>query len=490
MTFKRIDPPRTNAKIHIDQAWHRLLNMLSSTLGGAGIANVFYVSKDGDNDTAQPNSMVFKYLTVQAAVTAAAALSGSVVYVGPGDYVESVLVPNGATNFSIVGESKTSTSITAAAAGQSALTLAPTLTPIESFGLYNIRLNGTLVAGAPAGGVLTINGGNLAGGDIFTAASFIDNVYVQNSSTGPAIVLTRASFVVASNSFFLNTPAVAADIAISLVQSGGVTFTESNLNRVSLDYDSANPVGAGGSHTNLNDCVVNGGIVQLGDGTLQMFGGTVTIGNLAITAALEADMNDTNVGVSGLTGIFQSDDVSFDGDVTLQATYGAASAAPTANQSVIRGGSINGDLTVIDVPGVVVHAPRIHNVDLLGNVVASASFPDIRGSRFEQANLSVVGIGAIDRDYVRIPVVTLPVVPGAVIVPASAAPIFTNDGGGPFPPYVAGNYAVLVEPNMNGGVASVTWNIYAKSETGFSGEGFVGGAANDVTAGIFVTRMS
>jgi len=66
--------------------------------GGGGITNVtldnsLFVSKDGNDGTAQPYSLVNKYLTIQAAIDDC--VSGETVFVYPGTYTENLTIQNG-----------------------------------------------------------------------------------------------------------------------------------------------------------------------------------------------------------------------------------------------------------------------------------------------------------------------------------------------------------------------------------------------------------
>ena len=78
----------------------QVFNIASMTggTGGGGITDVtldnsLFVSKDGDDATAQPYSLVNKYLTIQAAIDDA--VSGETVFVYPGTYTENLTIANG-----------------------------------------------------------------------------------------------------------------------------------------------------------------------------------------------------------------------------------------------------------------------------------------------------------------------------------------------------------------------------------------------------------
>ena len=85
------------------QTYGRVITGISFTSpdgggGGGGITNVtldnsLFVSKDGNDTTAQPYSLVNQYLTIQAAINDAA--SGETVFVYPGTYTENLTISGG-----------------------------------------------------------------------------------------------------------------------------------------------------------------------------------------------------------------------------------------------------------------------------------------------------------------------------------------------------------------------------------------------------------
>ncbi len=80
-------------------------------LTGVGLANVLYVSEDGNDLTAKPNSLFFKFRTVTRAMQVAD--DGDMVFVGPGNFTgEHVAIQK--NRISLVGSGKDSTTITSA----------------------------------------------------------------------------------------------------------------------------------------------------------------------------------------------------------------------------------------------------------------------------------------------------------------------------------------------------------------------------------------
>jgi len=93
--------------LNLARSWLKLMKLLQSYVGDIGLGNVAYVDAENGNDLdAKVGSLTHPYATVQAAVTAAAALGAGVtkqVFIGPGTFVEDVVIPAGTTNMIIEG---------------------------------------------------------------------------------------------------------------------------------------------------------------------------------------------------------------------------------------------------------------------------------------------------------------------------------------------------------------------------------------------------
>jgi len=470
---------------HTKKALKSLRREMDTLFGGAGLQNVFYVSPNGSNASAQAGSLTLKYATIQAAVTAAAAVANSLVFIGPGTFAESVLVPNGAVNLAIVGSENT---IIAPPAGSAAIRLAPTTIPLVNLYLSNLVLLGTVATGAPAGGVLAIEGSALAAFNIFAGGGCqIKDVRSFNSSTGPALLLATCQQVQAYDCVFQNTPAAAADAGVSLIQSGSVTFRDCELGRWIIDTTTAAGFAAGATNrVEGYSCNVKNGISLVGDPQLELYGGDVTGNGLIPLLALAIDVVDSNVPnvgrVVSVGVVYQT------GSISLDALYANVTAGPTTQQSMFSGGQIQGNVTVTDGAGAVNHAPRFRGVDIdQAFTVVGAAYPDIRECSYDQSLLVCDALGAIDRSVVRSSAAaTIPAVSGAVLI--AAAPFFTASGGN-LPPYVivpTPKYSVLVEPHG----APVFWTIDGKTDTAITAAGFSSaGAGAAFEADIVVVRL-
>lgn len=177
---------------------------VSSSSGSAGLANVAYVSKGGNDGTAQLGSISKPYLTIQAAINAAAAAATPyTIEVGPGTFTENLtwsdqLSLNGAGSREtfIVG-----TFSLVAAAAATALSVNISNVNISGAGTLNyaaktggdvlIEFNNCILGSAwtgsrPALGAYTIAMYDTRGGNALTPAGF-NNVIVVGSSLGSLV---------------------------------------------------------------------------------------------------------------------------------------------------------------------------------------------------------------------------------------------------------------------------------------------------------------
>jgi hypothetical protein len=465
-------------------ALNRLRRKLSSTSQSVGVENVLYVSKDGDDATAVPGSLVNKYDTVQGAVNAAAALPYGVVLVGPGVYPESVVVPDGAQNMIIVGEDQYACSIEAPA-GSPAILVAPTQT-LGLLSIENIALVGNLSGGA--GAVLQVDGSAVPGGAIFAnGAGSIRDVLVINAGTDPA-----ASFVSCSNlnlqddNFDSNQPGPGAYYTTTFSECNGDVVT-CELDRTLIGWSTAGVLPAGGSNRLLvREC--RGALAVTGLARVQLLGGYYQGSQILVYPALLLQATDD----ATYTGQVIADGTNFDWDVILGANYNNVAAPPTADQSDFCNCSFAHDVTVNNNggPGSVRHGPRMKSCVLDRTITANNGCDvDIRGSAFEQGGLAYTGDGTIDRTETILRNLQISGAPG-VYTPITVP--FVNPiaalGGAPLPAYAANLYSVLVEPHTLD--ASCTWNIDPTGKTGltFAAQAFVGGVPDAFDADVTLIR--
>jgi len=136
MAFQ-VDPPKTNGHIDIQQAWHRLINMLNSQFIETGWDGILFVdATDGHDASAKRGSLTFKYQTIQAALDDAQA--GDVVWVGPGTYAEDIVWPD-VNDVTLRGFGIDQTTITNATASTT-VSVAPTVDTVTNFSIFDLEI--------------------------------------------------------------------------------------------------------------------------------------------------------------------------------------------------------------------------------------------------------------------------------------------------------------------------------------------------------------
>lgn len=467
------------------QAWIRLnsrIKAISATLGDAGVRNVLYVSKDGNDGSATPGSLVNKYGTVQGAVNAAAALPFAVVAVGPGQYDEAVVIPDGAQNMVIVGESQYACYINAPA-GSPAISVVPTQT-LGLLTLQNLTLGGNISGGA--GSVLRIDGSGVPGGAIFAnGLCWINDVTILNQGSDPA-----ASFISCSdlhledNKFDISTPGPGVFYTTTFNECSGEVLT-CEVDRTLIGWSTAGVLPDGNSNR-LRLTACRGALAVTDLARVELLGGYYEGSQLLAYAALLLQATDD----ATYTGKVVGDGTHFQWDVILGANYNNVAAPPTADQSEFSNCSFDHDVTVTNAnPGVAVrHGPRMRSCTLDRTITSNDGCDlDIRGSAFEQGGLAFSGDGTIDRTETRLSGCLIQGGPGAYLPVLPVAPIPTL-GGAPLPAYAANLYGVLVEPNTLD--AECSWNIdpAGKTGTGINAQGFVNGVPDGFSADIVLIR--
>ena len=207
----------------ITQLLAKVADYLDTITGSLTIltGNVLRVDKSG-TDGAQPaGRWDLPFLTIQAAVTAAA--SGDTIVIGPGTFTENVLIPNTRTSQHFVGAGMLSTVMTANGAGN-------TLSWI-SVGAVMTRLtirNLTLTAGAGSGLIVNADLGTTSFDDGADGRNglFLDNVYLSGAAAATLtavnnVVMTNCIVAAAAPFFFTH----CSQTNLRNTQFGAVTFS-------------------------------------------------------------------------------------------------------------------------------------------------------------------------------------------------------------------------------------------------------------------------
>jgi hypothetical protein len=434
----------------------RLRRQLATFGQAVSIENVLFVAKDGDDPTAEPNSLLNKYDTVQGAMTVAASLPGSLVWVGPGVYDESVTVPDGALNIALMGESEVLT-IIRAPSEQSALVVSPT----QRIGGLQIAGLGFIADITGPGSVVSVDGSGVAGGGMFSAGGmYMRDVFITNSGASPALSITAAGDLSFHNIKLDSDVTGPGTYTTQLLECSG-QIRASDLNRSRIRWDTAEVLPSTlDNAVSLHDC--EGSLKIESHARVLLFGGYYQGSQADGYNALDLDgTNDATY-----TGRVVAEGTRFGWDVHLGANYdGSVPAPPTQAQSVLHNCTLDHDVTTSST-GATRHGPNLKS-SVLGRGVAAGNGcdVDIRGSQFEQGGLAFVGSGTIDRSTVWMQGCTIPQGPGpGGIGYALVTPTIAAGSGAPLPAYAAGLYNVLVEPNLTD--AAVCWNIDPAGKTG------------------------
>ena len=386
----RPSPPRTFTPEEAQQ-WFKLLEAIEEELGDSGLANTLFVDGvTGDNDTAQRGSLVFKYLTIQAALDAA--LAGDTVWITPGVYVEDLTWPD-TNNITLKGTSNTSTQITNDTAVDT-ITIAPTV-PIALANIIDTAISNT-------DGQLGINVDGTADEDMFDGFFNISDVIMLTGLTMQSV-----------NKYELRN-IQAKDTDLTIVDCGpGISYT-SEWDNITASYAAA-PATA----------------PAIGRGDLRALAtivkGTLTVNTLASVLfskdseirTIAGDLIDTaaDVGyIQALGYITGNIDVTFDlqnadSDIITCdfAKIGGTVTVADVGTSTFRGGANFRSAELLDQNG--------------PHTAGDACDMDLRGALFNQASLAVAGDGTIDRSvWVQ-----------TILGGNSATPVPWANGGGVVP---------------------------------------------------------
>jgi hypothetical protein len=464
-----------------DKLAYAALNRLRRELGVLGqdvsIENVLFVAKNGDDGSAVPGSITHKYDTIQAAVTAGAAVPGSVVFIGPGVYDESVTIPDGTVDLAIVGMDRMSTFIEPAPQAP-ALVFAPTQ-QARLLSISGLSLGGAIDDPAP---LMHIDGTAVVGA-LFAAGQFLmRDVLIRNAGTGPSLTFESAGNLDIRDVDVESDVTGPATYSTQLHECSGM-LTDCDVSHCSARWNAVGAPVPSSNQLRLTDCtgsltVINLAEIELSGGNYE---GSALLGIDALL--LQAIDNATHV------GRVVADGTRFASAVTLDAGYDFVAAPPTNEQSTFANCSFTDELlTTNSNLGGTRHGPVLKSCVFADGVSAGDECDvDIRGSTFEQGLLAFVGDGTIDRDTVRLAGCEIPAGPGYGAI-GPVAPLIPSLGGAPLPTYAAGLYGVLVEPNLLD--ASVTWNIDPAGKTGttIAGQGFIAGVAGQILADIVIVR--
>ena len=200
----------------------------SITALAAGIANIVYVSKGGNDSTGVRGSIVHPFLTVQAAMNAAQ--TGDVVLVGPGLYNEAVTWPSVA-GIRLVGSGRDSTIISQNSARPIQFTNSFTYNDVVIQDLTLTTFSATVGFSYSQAGAVT--------------ASFVTPLVFRNVAfnfTGAvtnAIQIYIANTVVFENCQFIGTSGAQVTY---LKNCGTVTVRGCDLKDLQVDYDYSSTV--------------------------------------------------------------------------------------------------------------------------------------------------------------------------------------------------------------------------------------------------------
>jgi len=362
----RIDPPRSFTPEEAQQ-WYKLLQAIESELGVAGLSNTLFVDAvDGDNDTAQRGSLVFKYQTIQAALDAA--LDGDTIFVSPGIFSEDLVWPD-TQNITLKGTGKVSTSISNATAGPT-LTIAPTI----ALGLGS--LNDLAVSNTGANPAISIDGSA-------DPAMFAGTFRVIDC------LLVGAVNLQSINDFsFRDTE---TNSALSIQDCGDGVIANCKWNSITDGYVAApaNPPMSGPGTITING--TNGGVL--------------TVNGLA-RVRLSKDTEVTSVGGALLDALVELapyagyiEDLGYIGGA-INVTFNLQQA--DAAVCVFDFAKVAGLVTIADSgAGANRGSASFRNAELLDkegpHTAGNLCDMDLRGCVFAQPSLAVAGNGAIDR---------------------------------------------------------------------------------------------
>jgi hypothetical protein len=349
------------------------------------------VDKGGNDGTAIAGRYDRPYLTIQAAVTAAALTAGGIVLVGAGIFAENVVIPATVTNLAIIGAGRDTTSIVPAVGIAVAYAGNVPATPLALLTIKDISLTGAAGAGLSVNGTLTDAG---AGALALSSELFMDTVRLSSSAGANALVVTVANNV---QMYDCITP-TADELVFTTVSTVVMNdCTTGKINFAYLSADAVKPSGARGAKS-INGCRFAGMAVAEID--------TVTCDAACVSSThITARCLDGVAPVAGTNGTFQFHGYCF-GNMTL--TFECTVAPREAficDKSIINGtfsiASVSGaadNACAADFRGSVFHATGGGNIS-----AGDGANLDLRGSTFTQAALVSAGFtrGTINRSTHR-----------------------------------------------------------------------------------------
>jgi autotransporter-associated beta strand protein len=220
----------------------------------------------------------------------------------------------------------------------------------------NLTINdGTVQAGVPAGGVMTINALTMTGGTVSTnsagTVTLGGDVTATSDANQEATITGTGTFNVGSNrTFNVSLGGQPADLDITLPIKDTLTFTKAGTGRLELDADSSATAGAptvtGGElqvDGKINNVILAGGTVSGGTqsvaGQIGVVTGTGTI-NPGDNGALNPDgfLQTTPGGLEAWTN-----NITFEPDmIDAKNNHGASLVAGTDyDQLIVNGGTLN-----------------------------------------------------------------------------------------------------------------------------------------------------
>ncbi len=431
-----------------EEAWYALQRKLWAAIDAAGdvkIEGVCFVGPDGDNGTAQPDSLKYKYQTVQAAVDAALAVGPAgnprAVALCPGVYPESVQLPatfSTCVIASLFGKSATiqpsavdqpAIRYTAGAGGFGALVLweLGLTADINDSNLATVLVDCTAES---TGGMLLIDGCTL---------------FNQAGSASPSLAAKRVAGVAATDSEFRSNLGPGNALVLSQCNAGEFDLCLFR-GRFEDGYNAANPVPPGGRGTTSITRSKLERIEAIGNARVEA-------SYCIVQSEARGTLDDANGGTSGRLSFAYCE---LQGGTVLDCTYSGNETASFSHHNKHSQG-----LSLIqNNAGTGIYALFNNDVFTSGGNINSGSDCeiDIRGSDFVELNL--FGPGAISRDWVTLLAVQMPVGPEAA--PAAGGPWTFN------PPLGFGTPYDVVWQGDAGGTPGTVVEYLGQSNLGFS----------------------
>jgi len=391
--------------VSLRQSWMRLQRRIADVVASeSGWQNILFVGKDGNDATAQPNSMNSKYLTIQAAVDAWS--PGYIILVGPGTYQETVTLPSAFTGLIIAAVTPLTASIQPPA-GQP----------------------GIVYQNAQPSSLCVIHGLNV----------------LVNSLSAPAVSLdASASTVALTDVIFVecNILNAGGGLAIMAIAANSIVFERCDVDgKVKFDnvgkYEFNRSNSRGGFADSYDITGPLPGVFDRQSTAAQIRESTLEDAKFEMQARVDAVRSKFSGQVraelrdypSGAEGKFSPEYCEFSAGITFDCRFANAGihTACLGRHNVVQGG-----LSVSNANGAPVET-RVyfeHTVFSTGDPIACGT-PDTNlylwGSTFNQSDLITGNPGGIDRDSHRFSQVTIPASPAPPQV-LQIDPPFTNGG--------------------------------------------------------------